>query len=221
MGTCHAAAAREMAPITRAPSLFPAVSMFSNWFSETAAPNAPQGNGSPTGGRNDDAKGDASSPLDPSILPGVSLSPHDAAVEEVVAKMQDLKEASSPEDAQIVSPETGGTQSLPKNIYDPFDGQTIGLVHPGRVGKAETEIWDHLAQVRDLQSEIARMHAQMEGLGDADNTAANRQTASDDQGLNADEEAKVAQSAEFARLSDRFNERKEAVETIMLKVSRS
>lgn len=183
--------------------------MFTNWFAEKAPQNLHSTSQNPV-----------LLPTDaPSSTPGLSveaipvLTPHDAAVEEVVTKLQDLKESAASETSERSQDPPSISGLVPKNIYDPFEGQPIGLLHASQGGK----LWDHLAQVRDLQSEIARMHARMEGLGAAE-PMLDRQGSNDGESLTAEEQAKAAQSAEFARLSSRFEERKEAVEKIMMKV---
>ncbi|KAG6890011.1 hypothetical protein C0995_012971 [Termitomyces sp. Mi166 len=70
-------------------------------------------------------------------------------------------------------------------VYDPFEGTPIGLLintpfdptqqtetistaGPSRVGDGKLEQWEHLARVLDLQSELARIHFEMEGVGIGD-----------------------------------------------------
>lgn len=106
------------------------------------------------------------------------------------------------------------TRKLPENMFDPFDGQSIGLMVQGDFEEAEDDLWTHLSEIRFLQSDIARMHAQMEKLGEIGRTG----QAMDDDAINMEDDAKAAKAAEFAKLSDRFNGRKEAIEAIMQKV---
>jgi len=80
------------------------------------------------------------------------------------------------------------TNNLPGNhkkevLYDPFDGTPLGLLVPTtsqdhlqnrpdskkRGTESENkEQWVHLSRVLDLQSEIAKMHLDMEGIGSSD-----------------------------------------------------
>ena len=198
--------------------------MFSNWFAAdkplatTASPEHGHLAQNPV---SDEKEHTPSIPGPSTVRPAsdVALSPHDAALEETIGKLQELREASITESKDDTSQGAREADTLAKNIYDPFNGDPIGLLPPGSSGKEDNEIWSHLAQVRDLQSEIARMHAQMEGIGDIDRGPSSKQVTSDDGGFNVEDEPKATQSAEFARLSDRFTQRKEAVEKIMLKVS--
>lgn len=195
--------------------------MFPNWFTEKTHPHEAQAVKSVSSQEQDTGPNHFAPPLSgPSIsfpTTDTVLSPHDAAVEDIVGKLQDLRGAALPEEDNCAQ-EADALEPLPKNVYDTFDGQPIGLLHTGQLGKAKSEIWDHLARVRDLQSDIARMHAQMEGLGDSERGASSKQVSNDDGGLNPEEQAKAAQFAEFARLTRRFSDRKDAVESIMLKV---
>ena len=162
------------------------------------------------------------------------LSPHDALVVEIDGKLKDLEltqrlpssksslggEADKNEkrdydtSAQQREASASVRARVPENIYDPLSGQSIGLLAPGDFNQVETEIWDHLARIRELQSEIATMHSQMEGLGTRDqlHTA---EPSVDDDGTNAEDARK---GAEFVKLSDRFAGRKDAIDAIMSKV---
>ncbi|THH08342.1 hypothetical protein EW145_g2771 [Phellinidium pouzarii] len=84
---------------------------------------------------------------------------------------------------------------------------------PGEFEEAEDDLWTHLAHIRDLQSEIAKMHSHMEGLGENERLHRPDQTVDDDTAY-----AEEGKAAEFAKLSDRFNGRKDAIDAIMLKL---
>jgi hypothetical protein len=205
--------------------------MFSNWFADKSDPPDTRANVPPiqTSGLNVNANNNRKTDSSPSTArqhTGIFTSPHDVIVEDLVGRLYELKAAASGDDE---SDGVGGrppsderthmNDELPKNIYDPYDGQSIGLLLPRNDARSsETSLWTHLAQVRDLQSEIARMHAQMEGLGDSERGVGSPEQATGEEPLNMEEEAKAVQTAEFSKLSERFNERKKAIEAIMLKV---
>ena len=87
------------------------------------------------------------------------------------------------------------------------------------------ELWAHLARIRELQSEIAGMHLQMEGIGSSDARSARRAAGAtrrpteewDDPG-EAEEQRKAARDAEFATLAETFRGRRVAIDGIMNKV---
>lgn len=150
------------------------------------------------------------------LSPTSTVSAHDAAIANMNEKIREIRIADalvnqeSPDRDDGLSGEDAEKQSsTPENVYDPFDGQRIGVVMSGELNKAEDDLWTHLAHIRNLQSEIAKMHAHMEGLGE------NERSQVDDEAANADEEVKAAK---FAKLGDRFKGRKEAIDGIMGKV---
>lgn len=124
-------------------------------------------------------------------------------------------------------------------IYDPFTGALAGVmtppVHDPEGGQAMSdtdfdqtrdELWVHLARIRELQSEIAGMHLQMEGVGSSDARSARRAAGAtrrateewDDPG-EAEERSKAMRDAEFATLAETFRGRRVAIDGIMNKVS--
>jgi hypothetical protein len=53
-------------------------------------------------------------------------------------------------------------------LYDPFSGALLGLladVGPSQPQPSNDELWSHLSRILSLQSDIASMHLQMEGIG--------------------------------------------------------
>lgn len=150
------------------------------------------------------------------LSPSSTVSAHDEAIANMNNKIHELRIADSLANGESLvqdqQPTTDPEKQTSKaeNIYDPFDGQRIGILVSESRNKAEDDLWDHLTHIRTLQSEIAKMHAQMEGLGEGERQQMN------DERADADEELKAAK---FARLGDRFNGRKEAIDAIMNKVS--
>lgn len=129
-------------------------------------------------------------------------------------------------------------------LYDPVTGVLAGVIipHPtdqsndGRSGiefnQAKDELWCHLGKIRELQSQIAGMHVQMEGLGLNDGTrgpkrpgGVSARMASDPIGVDdwvdgGDEEPniKAEKDTEFSHLSESFGGRKVVIDNIMDKV---
>ncbi|KAI0734629.1 hypothetical protein C8Q72DRAFT_806972 [Fomitopsis betulina] len=123
-------------------------------------------------------------------------------------------------------------------IYDPFTGALAGVmtppVHDPEGGQAMSdtdfdqtrdELWVHLARIRELQSEIAGMHLQMEGVGSSDARSARRAAGAtrrateewDDPG-EAEERSKAMRDAEFATLAETFRGRRVVIDGIMNKL---
>ena len=150
------------------------------------------------------------------ISPTSTVSAHDAVVASMNEKIREIRDADSLANGETLgrveasAPDEEKQGSVPENVYDPFDGQRIGVMVPEKPNKLEDDLWNHLAHIRTLQSEIAKMHAHMEGLGE------NERSQVDEEATNADEEVKAAK---FAKLGDRFNGRKEAIDAIMTKVA--
>ncbi|KAH8120021.1 hypothetical protein DFH11DRAFT_1557869 [Phellopilus nigrolimitatus] len=163
-----------------------------------------------------------------------AISPHDIAISQMDEKFREIRLADPPSGVTDLSPSSSGpehspvphepqptktrSRNLPENVYDPFDGQSIGLMVPGEFEEAEDDLWTHLAHVRNLQRDIARMHTHMEGLGEEERSHRAEQTV-DDETVNVEEEAKAAKAAEFAKLSDRFDGRKDTMDAIMSKLN--
>ncbi|KAL5535685.1 hypothetical protein ACEPAF_3779 [Sanghuangporus sanghuang] len=147
-----------------------------------------------------------------SVLP--LNSPHDAIINQIDNEVGKLQDASGPGQT---SPAKLRNRELPENLYDPFDGQSVGVMVPGEFGEEEDDLWTHLAEIRNLQSDVARMHAQMERLGENDRFYAPEETG-EEETVNVGDETKAEKTAEFTKLSDRFSVRKEAIDAIMQKL---
>ncbi|KAK7694955.1 hypothetical protein QCA50_002143 [Cerrena zonata] len=131
-------------------------------------------------------------------------------------------------------------------LYDPFTGALAGVIlpHPSaqpldgkksdaEFNQAKDDLWCHLGRIRELQSQIAGMHVQMEGLGLNDGTrggpkrhgAASTRIGPDSIGVDdwvdggEDEHiTKAEKDTEFSHLSESFGGRKVAIDDVMDKL---
>ncbi|OCH94759.1 hypothetical protein OBBRIDRAFT_884541 [Obba rivulosa] len=126
-------------------------------------------------------------------------------------------------------------------LHDPFTGAVLGALPPtsgkdrarepgsAQLEQSKDELWAHLARIRELQSEIAGMHVQMEGPNEArasrraatDMSRVHTDTISGDEWDNtddADQHRKDAQDAEFTKLAKMFEGRRAAIDGIMNKL---
>lgn len=127
-------------------------------------------------------------------------------------------------------------------LHDPFAGSLIGLsiqddadlhVHDNRANfeARKEDLWSHMANIRDIQTQIANMHVAMENIGlghQADQLSVERvhsTTASEGEkwedaveGEDDEVKEKDAREQEFTKLANKFQGRKEATENIMTKV---
>ncbi|TDL28129.1 hypothetical protein BD410DRAFT_782094 [Rickenella mellea] len=151
------------------------------------------------------------------------MSPHDAVLAELHNQLQEIDMADQvlglhpPPHEEERSPTTADRASISENVYDPFTGVLLGQFAPSEQDDMKDDMWTHLTTIRELQSEIAMMHAQMEGLGGSERAVRVEASSDDPDPENADE-AKIAKEAEFARLAERFNGRKEAINAMMVKL---
>jgi hypothetical protein len=128
-------------------------------------------------------------------------------------------------------------------VHDPFAGSLIGLSiqddgdhahnHTSNFEASKEDLWSHMSEIRDIQTQIANMHVAMENLGlghQADRLSVERVHSTmpsegekwEDAVEGEDDEAKEkdAREQEFAKLANKFHGRKEATENIMTKVPR-
>lgn len=190
-------------------------------------------------------------------------TPHDAALSELYGKTSDSNrnnegDMKAPISASLTSPGPAPKINHHEVVRDPFDGSHVGtLVLPDRnfhpeahrplsdAASSNEEIWSYLSTVLDLQSQIAGLHLEMEGIGTKNdhgkgkgkgNRSPNVQrppvraasgTAElldleHDVGVGEDEDEEQKKDREreedFARLADQFEGRKEGVNHIMSKV---
>jgi len=137
------------------------------------------------------------------------------------------------------APGSLATSSSPplEQLYDPFTGVTTGILSPtsssAAAKKSTEDLWVHLARIRSLQADVARLHLTMEGIGLAESTvphlrstgprAAVGERLEDDENADGDGgvEAEKRREREFERSERRFDGRKEEIGQIMTKVCRS
>ena len=142
---------------------------------------------------------------------------------------------------------TTSSSPPPELLYDPFTGVTTGVLSPAACSssspsakKTTEELWVHLARIRSLQADVARLHLTMEGIGLAESTVPHLRSTGggggpraaaaavlvgerledDDEGADGDGgvEAEKRREREFERSERRFDGRKEEIGQIMTKV---
>lgn len=131
------------------------------------------------------------------------------------------------------SGKTVAETTQPETLFDPFTGADLGQLtstgQPATRPAAREEVWAHLGRVLALQSEVARMHVQMESIGarapEARLEATRRWGLGRTQsGLGIEgeeeeeEERRRERDEEFERLTGKFTGRKEGIDAIMNKV---
>jgi len=189
------------------------------------------------------------STLRPSLERGVTTAvstPHDVVLAELFSHRQGPS-ADRPDVPEVPSGknevETGHRPQSPGRtpLHDPFAGSLIGLSIEGEGDHGQNDrtefeakkedLWSHVGNIRDIQTQIANMHVAMENIGlghQADQLSVERvhsTTASEGEkweeaGEGEDEEVKEkdAREQEFTKLATKFHGRKEATENIMTKV---
>jgi hypothetical protein len=126
-----------------------------------------------------------------------------------------------------VTVKTSGEAHDPTPELPPINPESDGGDGESRspVKVKEDELWSHLSKILDLQSEIAHLHVEMEGVGAKNNEGRRHGKRRADQEWDArDEDAEDADAdevrdEEFAALADRFTGRRAAIDGIMGKVS--
>ncbi|KZT30900.1 hypothetical protein NEOLEDRAFT_1174260 [Neolentinus lepideus HHB14362 ss-1] len=199
------------------------------------------------------------------VTPAVLSNPHDSILADLTTRGRDptpsvkssagvqqgspVQHGQQEQDPSSVSPALTVPIPVPETIYDPFTGAALGTIHAPESTVLEDpeatrdQLWSHLSQIRELQSDIAAMHVAMEKIGQPDGkrnrkgkaeriaTAASRlrerESVWDTEGegetepeLDTDKEKKKAKDEEFDRLADRFTGRKEAINEIMNKLDK-
>ncbi|EJF66936.1 hypothetical protein DICSQDRAFT_164773 [Dichomitus squalens LYAD-421 SS1] len=134
-----------------------------------------------------------------------------------------------------------------EQLYDPFSGNLAGVMVPRKdaVGRdviasqfdqRRDELWARLSSIRELQSEVASLHVQMEGIG-LNDVRGGKRTAGVGARMHSDtipvaeewdepdgaadaleEQRKRARDAEFTNLAETFKGRREAIDAIMNKL---
>ena len=189
------------------------------------------------------------STLRPSLERGVTTAvstPHDVVLAELFSHRQgpgtdipDVSEIPARKNEAETShrPQSPGRTPL----HDPFAGSLIGLSIQGDGDHAQNDrtdfearkedLWSHMGNIRDIQTQIANMHVAMENIGlghQADQLSVERVHSTiasegekwEDAVEGEDDEVKEkdAREQEFTKLANKFHGRKEATENIMRKV---
>ncbi|GJE99634.1 hypothetical protein PsYK624_159050 [Phanerochaete sordida] len=133
------------------------------------------------------------------------------------------------------------SEASPEPVYDPFSGGLAYVLPPrspedaaaaaaggGGFEQSKDELWARLARIRELQSEIAVMHLQMEGVGAGDGRVhrkAHARTPTEnilgDEWPDPEEEEadkKRERDSEFANLAQAFAGRHASIDNIMGKL---
>ncbi|KIY45182.1 hypothetical protein FISHEDRAFT_76856 [Fistulina hepatica ATCC 64428] len=172
---------------------------------------------------------------EPALSAPVTLvTPHDTALAGILTRLKRDEETAA---------ETGvPTDFTSSELYDPYDGSVLGRgepVDPTEAHQRHEELWAHLSRVLALQTDIARMHTEMEGVGAKTDTSlkphllsakrgramssgtVDDDTVDEDEGVGMDDDEAAmnrAHEAEFAKLAGQFEGRKEAIDGIMSKL---
>ncbi|KAI0721383.1 hypothetical protein C8T65DRAFT_566202 [Cerioporus squamosus] len=174
-------------------------------------------------------------------LDGSPAAPKLSVVPSVASTDRGIDRTASPSGGARSAASTPGASHEP--LLDPFSGNLAGIMVPKRTSEREQqfdqrrdELWSGLATIRELQSEVASMHVQMEGIGLNDVRGGKRATgvagrvhsdpipAADewdepDGAADAvEEQRKRARDAEFTNLAETFKGRREAIDAIMNKL---
>ncbi|KAI9512506.1 hypothetical protein F5148DRAFT_1162233 [Russula earlei] len=123
------------------------------------------------------------------------------------------------------------SSSQPEALHDSFTGAAIGFLSPSSSAKkGGDELWAHMARIRSLQADVARLHLTMEGIGLHESVvphsprqgprAVGERLEDDDEISDADggSEAERRRAREFERSERRFDGRKEEIGQIMSKL---
>ena len=166
------------------------------------------------------------------------LFPHRPGVDRTEA-VPEIHEGTSLKDGAETSHRPRTPSRTP--LHDPFAGSLIGLsiqddgdhAHGDRTHfeTRKEDLWSHMINIREIQTQIANMHVAMENIGlghQADqlsvervhSTAASEGEKWEDAVEGEDDEVKEkeAREQEFTKLANKFHGRKEATENIMTKV---
>ncbi|EKM48511.1 uncharacterized protein PHACADRAFT_33847 [Phanerochaete carnosa HHB-10118-sp] len=177
-------------------------------------------------------------------------TPHDAVLAELQGRTPKVgsSQLSGPAVMSSASPERAQdagasptqtsplTEASPEPVYDPFSGGLAYVLPPrtppdgdaGEFGQSTDELWAQLSRIRELQSEIAGMHVQMEGMGAADGRVlrkAHARTPTDNvhsgewpDPAEEEEDRKRERDTQFANLTQAFEGRHASIDNIMNKV---
>lgn len=189
-------------------------------------------------------------PLERGVTTAVS-TPHDAVLAELfphrtgasVDRIEAVPEIPEIALGRDEAEGSGRPRSPSRNpLYDPFTGGFVGLsvqnddgdqTHNDRTRfEAREDLWSHMTNIRNIQTQIANMHVGMENIGlgheamqlsveRMHSTAGSEGERWDDavEGEEDEVKEKDVREQEFIRLADKFHGRREATESIMTMVS--
>ncbi|KAF8516570.1 hypothetical protein BU17DRAFT_92685 [Hysterangium stoloniferum] len=158
-------------------------------------------------------------------------NPHDDAIAEVHAKLLQVEQLTSPTRSRASSvrvPTMDGPAApnspFTEKLYDPATGVERAIfdaIAPAAdLKQLHDEVWTHLTRIRELQSEIARMHTHMEGMGDG--IGLNHLDVDADIDVDSvptqEEEEAAKRQKEFEKLPGRFKGRSDNIAAIMMKL---
>lgn len=162
-----------------------------------------------------------------------------------VGSLERTERTTSPSAGARSATSTPGVTHEP--LLDPFSGNVVGVMVSKKdsadrdqaalqFDQRRDELWGRLASIRELQSKVASMHVQMEGIGLNELRGGKRAAGAagrvhpeaipvaeewDEPDSAADaveEQRKRARDAEFTNLAETFKGRREAIDAIMNKV---
>ncbi|GJJ09805.1 hypothetical protein Clacol_004029 [Clathrus columnatus] len=196
-------------------------------FSQTVPSNEPQ-----------ESQEQAQSQPQPIPEPYIAATPnpHDSAISEIRNGLRQVESLARPQrstNAVTEQSPSGDTPTEP--LYDPATGEqrgTFDKTHPASPADSagpfdnvtaeltNDEVWSHLARIRELQSEIAKMHTHMEGVGDTKHVLdIDVDVDIDVDSVPTQEEEEAAKrQKEFEKLPRRFKGRSENIEAVMTKL---
>ena len=192
--------------------------------------------------------------LRPSLERGVTTAvstPHDTVLAELLSHkpgqgadrpgtVPEMPEVASRKDEAETSHHRSQSPSRTP-LHDPFAGSLIGLsvqddgdhAHDDRTNfeARKEDLWSHMENIREIQTQLANMHVAMENIGlghQTDRLSVERMHSTvpsegekwEDAVEGEDDEAKEkeAREQEFTKLANKFHGRKEATENMMRKV---
>ena len=174
------------------------------------------------------------------VTTGVS-TPHDAVLAELFSHRPGTGVEAVPEVAGRTEGETSNrAQSSSRTpLHDPFAGSLIGLSIQDdgdharhdrtQFEERKEDLWSHMGNIRDIQTQIANMHVAMENIGlghqavqlSVERVHSTTVSEGEKWGEEGDEDEvkeKDVREQEFTKLANKFHGRKEATENIMTKV---
>lgn len=169
----------------------------------------------------------------------VTPNPHDSTISEIKTGLRQIEVLTGgprrSEQIQTGEHHPSPDHTLIESLFDPATGEQRGTFEsPHPISPTESnppfdhtaskaandEVWSHLARIRELQSDIAKLHAHMEGIGDTRHVLdLDVDTDIDvDSVPTQEEEEAVKRETAFKQLPKRFNGRSKNIDSVMSKV---